>query len=71
MSFTELKQTIRQLTPKQRREVTKLLAEIAGEKEGQNWPAELARRHAEMDAGQYHTLGDLKRRHTALNAQGR
>ena len=70
MSFTELKRTIRQLSPKQRREVFELLADVA-RGDGKDWAAELDRRHARMAAGVKYTRADLQRRHLELIAKGR
>ena len=70
MSFTELKRTILELTPKQRREVFELLSSVTRSDE-KEWAAELARRHARMDAGVKYTREDLERRHRELAAGNR
>ena len=70
MSFTELKRTILQLTPRQRREILDLLSGVSRANE-KDWAAELARRHARMDAGVKFTREDLERRHMELIAKGR
>ena len=70
MSFTELKRTILQLTPKQRREVFELLSGVM-RADGKEWAAELARRHARMDAGVKYTREDLAHHHQELVAKDR
>jgi hypothetical protein len=70
MSFADLKKVVRQLPPAQRRQLAILLARIA-DRENAGLAAELARRHARMDAGHKVTLEDLQRRHDELLAEGR
>ena len=70
MSFTELKRTILQLTPRQRREILDLLSGVSRANE-KDWAAELARRHSRMDAGVKFTREDLEHRHMKLIAKGR
>ena len=70
MSFTELKRTIPQLTPKQRREVFELLSGVT-RADGKEWAAEQARRHARMDAGVKFTREDFELRHREPAAKDR
>jgi hypothetical protein len=71
MSFTDLKREMEHLTPEQRHEVAVLLSRLMDSDEKEQLTADLARRHAAMDAGQKTTLEDLKRAHEQLISDNR
>ncbi|MFN0076218.1 MAG: hypothetical protein ACKVY0_07070 [Prosthecobacter sp.] len=69
MSVIEVKNHLRTLSSAQRREVTAFLFDLQSD-EDEDEAGELARLHAEMDAGKRISLQDYLQQHESLLARG-